>query len=263
MPESTGFQLSQQQKQLWLAGADESAFNSVITVALDGTVNAAKLKDALGQVVARHEALRTTFERRPGMRVPLQIVRGTLAPAWEEIGSASASTVDQTVAREASETFDLHNGPVLRAKLLKLADNKHVLVVSTPTLCGDVASLQNVIREIAACYAGETASDEVFQYPDFSSWQSELVQAEEDEDAKAAKQFWSELLAETSIHRLPFEKQASKGLKLATIPVEIPANAKGKDSAFFAACWQILQWKLTGQNAITVSHVSDGRNHEE
>jgi len=263
MPESTGFQLSQQQKQLWLTGADESAFNSVITVALDGAVNAAKLKDALGQVVARHEALRTTFERRPGMRVPLQIVRGTLAPAWEEIGSASASTVDQTVAREANETFDLHNGPVLRAKLLKLADNKHVLVISTPTLCADVASLQNVIGEIAACYAGETTSDEVFQYPDFSSWQSELVQAEEDEDAKAAKQFWSELLAETSIHRLPFEKQASKGFKLATIPVEIPANAKGKDSAFFAACWQILQWKLTGQNAITVSHVSDGRNHEE
>src|SRR5689334_11629654 len=240
MPESTGFQLSQQQKQLWLAGADEAAFNSVIAVALEGAVHAAKLKDALNQVVARHVALRTTFERRPGMRVPLQVVRGALAPVWEEIGSASASTVDQTVASEANATFDLHNGPVLRAKLLNLADKKHVLVISTPALCADAASLQNVIRETAACYAGETASDEVFQYPDFSSWQSELLQAEEDEDAKAAKQFWSELLAETSIHRLPFEKQASGAFKPATIPVEIPASAAGKDPAFFAACWQIL-----------------------
>lgn len=263
MPESTGFQLSQQQKQLWLAGADESAFNSVIAVALDGAVDAAKLRDALGQVVARHEALRTTFERRPGMRVPLQVVRGALAPAWEEIGSASASTVDQTLAREANAIFDLHNGPVLRAKLLSLADKKHVLVISAPALCADVASLQNVVREVAACYAGEAASDEVFQYPDFSSWQSELLQAEEDEDAKAAKQSWSEVLAESSIHRLPFEKQASGAFKPATVPVEIPASAAGKDSAFFAACWHILQWKLTGQNAITVSHVSDGRNHEE
>ncbi|HET8825681.1 MAG TPA: condensation domain-containing protein, partial [Terriglobales bacterium] len=216
MPESTGFQLSQQQKQLWLAGADENAFNSVIAVALDGAVNAAKLKDSLDQVVARHEALRTTFERRPGMRVPLQVVRATLVPAWEEIGSASASAVDQVFASEATAPFDLHNGPVVRAKLLNLADKKRVLVISTPTLCADVASLQNVVREIAAGYPGEAASDEVFQYPDFSSWQSELLQAEEDEDAKAAKQFWSELLAGTSIHRLPFEKQASGAFKPAT-----------------------------------------------
>jgi len=260
MPESTGFQLSQQQKQLWLSGADETAFNSVTAVALDGALNAAKLKDALNQVVARHEALRTTFERRPGMRVPLQVVRGTLAPAWEEI---RATSVAQLVAAEANAAFDLHNGPVVRAKLLSVADSKHVLVISTPALCADVASLQNVVREIAACYAGGAGSDEVFQYPDFSAWQSELLQSEEDEDAKAAKQFWSELLAETSIHRLPFEKQASGAFKPATIPVEIPASAVDKDSAFFAACWQILQWKLTGQNAITVSHVSDGRNHEE
>jgi amino acid adenylation domain-containing protein len=260
MPESTGFQLSQQQKQLWLAGADESAFNSVIAVALDGAVNTVKLKDALGQVIARHEALRTTFERRPGMRVPLQVVRATLAPAWEEIG---ATSVAQLVAAEAHAAFDLHNGPVVRAKLLNVAGNKHVLVISTPALCADVASLQNVVREIATCYAGEAASEEVFQYPDYSAWQSELLQAEEDDDTKAAKQFWRELLAETSIHRLPFEKQASGAFTAATVPVEIPASVAGKDAQFFASCWQILQWKLTGQNAITVSHVSDGRNHEE
>lgn len=260
MPESTGFQLSQQQKQLWLAGADETAFNSVIAVALDGAVDAAKLQDALTQVVARHEALRTTFERRPGMRVPLQVVRGTLAPAWEEIG---ATSVAQLVAGEANAAFDLHHGPVVRAKLLKLADKKYVLVIAAPALCADAVSLQNVVREVAACYAGESASDEVFQYADFSAWQSELLQAEEDDDAKAAEQFWSELLAETTIHRLPFERQASGTFKPASVPVEIPASAAGKDAAFFAACWQILQWKLTGQNAITISHVGDGRNHEE
>src|SRR6185437_9953047 len=171
MPESTGFQLSQQQKQLWLAGADESTFNSVIAVALDGAVDAAKLKDALNQVVARHEALRTTFERRPGMRVPLQVVKGTLMPSWEKI---TASSADQICASEAKAAFDLHNGPVVRAKLLKVADKKSVLVISTPALCADAVSLQNVAREVAACYAGEAVSDEIFQYADFSAWQGEL-----------------------------------------------------------------------------------------
>ena len=70
MSESTasGFQLSAQQKQLWLAGADDAAFNSTIALAVDGNVKADALKQALGQVIARHEALRTIFERRPGMR---------------------------------------------------------------------------------------------------------------------------------------------------------------------------------------------------
>src|SRR5262249_20723913 len=144
-----------------------------------------------------------------------------------------------------------------------LAETKHVLVLSAPALCADALSLQNVAREIAAYYAGEKAADEVFQYADFSAWQNELLQGEDDEDAKAAKQFWGDLLSNTSVHRLPFEKQASGTFKPALVAVEIPATAAGKDAAFFAACWQILQWKLTGQSAMTVSYVSDGRNHEE
>jgi amino acid adenylation domain-containing protein len=267
MSESTtaGFQLSPQQRQLWLAGADESAFNSTIVVALEGSVNAQTIQDSLSKAIARHEALRTTFERRPGMRVPLQVVRPTLAPSWEESNLATLSPEQQTaklqelLAGEQRAAFDLNNGPTVRAKLVKLAENKHALLLSTPSLCADLMSLQNVVREIA----GQDAAEEVFQYADFSAWQNELLQAEEDEDAKSAKEFWSNLLADVTIHRLPFEKQASGAFAPDSVVVEVPAQASGKDAAFFAACWHILQWKLTGQNAITVSQLSDGRNHEE
>jgi amino acid adenylation domain-containing protein len=263
MSQSTGFQLSPQQKQLWLAGADQTACNSGIAVTIEGVLNPVTLKDALIQIVARHEALRTTFERRPGMLVPLQVVNQTLAPAWEETAAVSSSALRELVASEASSAFDLHAGPVVRAKLLKVAETKHVLVLSAPALCADALSLQNVVREIAACYAGNKAEGEVFQYADFSAWQNELLQTEEDEDAKSAKQFWGDLLSNTSVHRLPFEKQTDGTSNPASVAVEIPATAAGKDAGFFAACWQILQWKLTGQTAITVSHLSDGRNHEE
>jgi amino acid adenylation domain-containing protein len=271
MSESTtsGFQLSAQQKQLWLAGADDAAFNSTIAVAVDGNVKADALKQALGQVIARHEALRTTFERRPGMRVPLQVVRETLPPVWADSDLRTLpieqqnAKVEQVFAEEQHTAFDLANGPVVRARLLTLSENKHVLVISTSALCADVLSLQNVVRELADYYAGRTSSEEVFQYADFSAWQSELQQAEEDEDAKSAKQFWSGLLADASNHRLPFERQASGALASKSIAVEVPADVAGKDTSFFAACWQLLQWKLTAQSAIKVYHVSDGRNHEE
>src|SRR5258708_18238781 len=267
MPESTtaGFQLSPQQKQLWLAGADESAFNSTVVVALEGAVNAQALKDSLTKAIARHEALRTTFERRPGMRVPLEVVRATLAPSWEESTVAMLSAeqqnakLQQLFADEQRAAFDLSQGPIVRAKLVTLAKNKHALLLSAPSLCADVLSLQNVVREMA----GQDAAEEVFQYADFSAWQNELLQAEEDEDAKSAKTFWSDLLTEVTIHRLPFERQASGAFAPDSVPVDVPSQAVGKDTAFFAACCQILQWKLTGQSAITVSQLSDGRNHEE
>ncbi len=264
-PTTAGFQLSPQQKQLWLAGADESAFNSTVVVALEGSVNAQALKDSLSKVIAQHEALRTTFERRPGMRVPLQVVRANLAPSWEEfnLGTLSAEQrnvkLQQLFADEQRAAFDLSQGPIVRARLVTLAEDKHALLLSTPSLCADVVSLHNVVREMA----GQNAAEEVFQYADFSAWQNELLQAEEDEDAKTGKKFWSDLLAEVTVHRLPFEKQSTGAFKPESVPVEVPAQATGKDAAFFAACWQILQWKLTGQSAITVSQLSDGRNHEE
>jgi amino acid adenylation domain-containing protein len=272
MPQSTtaGFQLSPQQKHLWLAGADESAFNSTIAVALDGAINAQALKDALRKVIARHEALRTTFGRRPGMRVPLQVVRGALAPAWTESdlrpipAGQQKAKLEQVFTDELRSAFDLSNGPIVRVKLLGIAEKQYVLVISAPALCADALSLQNVVREIADNYAGQSTADEVFQYADFSAWQNELLQAEEEEeDAKSAKRFWSDLFANASVHRLPFEKQATGAFTPTSVAVEIPAQIAGKDAAFFAACWHILQWKLTGQTAITVSHVSNGRNHEE
>lgn len=271
MSQSTaGFELSRQQKQLWLAGADQFAFNSVISVAIEGSFNAEKLEHALHQVVARHEALRTTFARRPGMRVALQVVRPSLAPAWETSSLSALGAAErekrlaEAIAEQQRTAFNLGEGPVLRAKLIALGPMKHVLVLSSPALCADTMSLQNVVREIAACYAGEEAGGEVFQYADFSAWQNQMLQAEDDADAKSAKEFWSDVLGSVSILRLPFEKQATgNALAPEEVAVAIPPSAAGRDADFFAACWHILHWKLTGQNAITVDYVSDGRNHEE
>ena len=63
MSESTmsGFQLSPQQKHLWLLGAEESAFHAAVAVLLEGKLEVETLKSALEAVVSRHEILRTTF----------------------------------------------------------------------------------------------------------------------------------------------------------------------------------------------------------
>ncbi|MEP6644891.1 MAG: AMP-binding protein, partial [Acidobacteriaceae bacterium] len=267
---ASGFQLSPQQKHLWLRGAEEFAFNSIVAFLLEGKLDAEALKRSLQEVIARHEILRTTFERRPGMKVPVQIVNENLAPLWaqSDIRSLPAdrqrSHVDQVVRQEQGSHFDLVRGPIIRAMLVMLASERHVLVLNTPALSADVATLRNLVSEIGQ-HTSTASDEEAFQYADFSAWQNELLQREDD-DSKAGKQFWNSLLADTVLAvRLPFELNPveSKGFQAESIAIPVPAEASRESTSFFAACWQVLQWRLTGQSKIVVGDVCDGRNHEE
>ena len=272
---AVGFQLSPQQKHLWLLGAEESAFNATVAVLLEGNLEVESLKSALQTVVSRHEILRTTFERRPGMKVPVQIVQENLAPAWEQSDLRSLPAerqrerLEELFQKEKRRPFALDRGPIVRATLLALAEDRHVLIVALTSLCADSATLHSLVREISESL--QSSTEEVFQYADFSAWQNELLQQEEDDDAKAGKQYWRDLLSEfVSAVKLPFE---AKPAEVATfepemIAIEVPAQVSASQAAndpasFFAACWQVLQWRLTGQTGIVVGHLCDGRNHEE
>lgn len=278
MSQSTaaGFQLSPQQKHLWLSGADEAALHAAVAVLLEGRLEDDALKSALDAVVSRHEILRTTFERRPGMKVPVQIVNQTLAPSWEQadlrmIPAPQQQTRLEDLFQEAKErSFALDRGPVVRALLVRLAEDKHALILVLPLLCADVATLHNLVREISLAYGSRPSSEEVFQYADFSAWQNELLhQGDEDPDAKAGKQYWENLLSGfVSAVRLPFELKPAEPVttKTESIQVELQDQLQAQSNdptSFFAACWQVLQWRMTGQTGIVVAHVSDGRNHEE
>src|SRR5262249_48571570 len=278
MSESTasGFQLSPQQKHLWLLGAEKSVFHATVALLLEGKLELETLKSALQAVVSRHEILRTTFERRPGMKVPVQVVHENLAPTWEQIDARSLAAgqqmprIDEVFQREKRRAFALDRGPIVRATLLTLADDKHALVIVLPSLCADSATLRNLVREISESYASQPSSEEVFQYADFSAWHNELLQQEEDEDAKAGKQYWSDLLSDfVWAVKLPFEARPAQvgSFQPESLTIdasaELPEQFANDPASFYAACWQVLQWRLTGQTGIVVGYLCDGRNHEE
>ena len=108
-----GFRISPQQEQLWLEQPDGPTGRVQAVVELEGALDEAALADALAQVVGRHEILRTTFVRRPGIRVPFQVVHDELAPLWEP-----ATDLDATVRDELLAPLDLEHGPLLRARLV-------------------------------------------------------------------------------------------------------------------------------------------------
>jgi amino acid adenylation domain-containing protein len=184
-----GTPLSFSQQRLWFMEQLEPGtpiYNIPLAMAFSGRLEVAALAAALHQVVRRHEALRTTFRTVDGQ--PLQVI----GPPWPVtvpvVDLAGRADADGEVRRlalaDARRTFDLANGPLLRATLLRLGPERHVLLLSLHHLVGDAWSLAVLFQEFAAFYAaaleGRPGSlpELPLQYPDFALWQRDWLQGE-------------------------------------------------------------------------------------
>ncbi|MEA3151979.1 MAG: hypothetical protein QOD56_2918, partial [Gammaproteobacteria bacterium] len=160
--------LTESQIEIWLAAqlGDEAscAVNESVSLRMQGELNLAALRAAMTQVVARHDALRTTFsatgeEMRIGapqpFTYPFTDVSAQL-PAEAELAYA------ELVDADARTAFDLVNGPTVRARLVKLGERAHVFMLTAHHIVCDGWSINVVVNEITEIYAslcrGETAA---------------------------------------------------------------------------------------------------------
>ncbi|WP_437759618.1 non-ribosomal peptide synthase/polyketide synthase [Sorangium sp. So ce1389] len=152
--------LSFAQRRLWFLGQldpSSAAYHIPHAVEIRGPLDPAALRAALAAVVARHEALRTTFATRderpvqiiaPGADVDLPLIDlGALDPA------ARAAAERQRVEDAARRPFDLSRGPLLRAVLLRRTPTDHLLLLTVHHLVADGWSMGVLVRETAAFYS--------------------------------------------------------------------------------------------------------------
>src|SRR5438874_4853667 len=118
------FQVSPQQEEVWAAEPDGPAARTQAVLAADGEVDRSAVEDALRLAVRRHESMRTTFVRQPGLTLPLQVVNGLLEPRIEALdltGAGPRERVERTARALQSELeapFDFERGPLLRATIV-------------------------------------------------------------------------------------------------------------------------------------------------
>ena len=272
-----GYRLSPQQLHLWLLQQNSAAYRSQCTVRLEGALNVKALREALQQVVQRHDILRTSFLRPPGIRFPVQVIGGGTRPSGEvgltfEERSLPESDVER-IADEANAS-ESESDTVLRASLYSIAADKHVLVLNVPSLYADSRSLVNLVREIAGSYSAAGSSGaEVVQYLQFSEWQNEII---DDDEAEVGKAFWRKqgdvLLFPPPA--LPFQSLSAGAFNPHTLASEIEPQIAARleelankfettTAIVLQACWQTLLWRLTGQADIVVGSVHDGRKYDE
>ena len=196
--------LSFGQQQLWFLKQLEPenvAYNMPLAVRLRGMLDVAILQRCFDEVVVRHEVLRTTFRILDGE--PVQVVGDPVAVrvGLEDLsGLIESEREDQTRARaaqQACEPFDLEAGPLLRARLLRLGDAEHVLLVTMHHIVSDGWSLCVFFRELAALYEAFSRGQcsplppLAVQYADFAVWQRKYLSADTVADNLA---YWRSVL---------------------------------------------------------------------
>jgi amino acid adenylation domain-containing protein/non-ribosomal peptide synthase protein (TIGR01720 family) len=190
-PRGSGLPLSSSQQRLWLLDQLEPnnvAYNIPATARLSGRLDVLALEASINEIVQRHETLRTTFasanERvvqviAPALRIPLPVLDlGHLSEAERE------ATARQLAAEEARVPFDLARGPLVRATLLRMGAEEHVLLLTLHHIVSDDWSLRVFIGEMAALYQAFVAGkpsplpDLPIQYADFAAWQQGWLQGD-------------------------------------------------------------------------------------
>lgn len=276
-----GFRLSPQQKHLWSLQQDNFAYRTQCVIRLEGQLNAELLKVALEKVVNRHEILRTSFQRQPGIKFPIQVIDENSIIFWQDIDFIGLSTEEQLAKIEAFFEAEKHfvfnlQSAQLRLFLLKLSANQHILLINLPSLYADSWSLKNLVQEIsnayAACLEGKELADEPVQYIQFSEWQNELLEVE---DAEVGKDFWKQNFWGLPSLTLPFERKQSEQTKFEPdvylVKIE-PGLQELKEIAtlhdttiakFLFTCWQLLIGRITGKSDFAISTVFSGRKYEE
>jgi pristinamycin I synthase-3/4 len=213
--------LSYAQQRLWfLAQLDPAsvAYNMPLAVRLSGRLDTAALAGAVQEVTRRHEALRTVFPAEGGEpRQEVAPLPDRMLPTVDlaALPAPQRESEAQCLVREdARQPFDLARGPVFRPRLLRLEEDRHILLASIHHIVSDGWSQGVLVRELAAlyedCRARRPSSLAALpvQYADFASWQRRWLSSEA-------------LAAEVEYWRLRLEGMPS----LLDLPVERPRPA--------------------------------------
>ncbi|MGC2064077.1 MAG: amino acid adenylation domain-containing protein [Thermodesulfovibrionales bacterium] len=281
-----GLPLSFAQERLWFLDQlepDSSAYNIPLVLRLNGDINIKALEESLGEILRRHEALRTTFvteDDRPVQKIApakaFTLSRTDLsAMPYEQRGTKA----HRLASEEALCYFDLTKGPLLRATLLRLDPQEHVLLLTVHHIVSDAWSMGILYTELSALYKAflngipSPLPELSVQYVDFSIWQRQWLQGKRLEEQLM---FWKEQLTGISPLELPADRprpwrQTFCG---ATHCVEFPERlaealrglSRKEGVTLFMTlltAFQCLLHRYTGQDDIVVGTPIANRNYAE
>ncbi|WP_069817426.1 non-ribosomal peptide synthetase [Streptomyces sp. TP-A0874] len=241
--------LSPAQRRLWFLGRFEErsgTYNLPLAVRLTGTLDITALEAALGDVVERHESLRTVFPDVDG-RPRQQVLTMDEARPGLPVVQVGADGLEAALAEAAGEGFDLGTEPPLRARLFTVAPDDHVLLVVVHHIASDGWSMAPMARDLGEAYVARSEGRAPgweplpVQYADYTLWQQEVLGAEGDPSSPMGRQveFWrSELagLPEELVLPVDRPRPAEMSYRGSTVDLELSAQTHKRLAALAREC---------------------------
>lgn len=278
--------LSFAQERLWFLEhltPGSAVYNLPVALRLIGALNRTALEASLDEIVRRHEALRTSFVAVEGKPVQMIAPRASMALTVIDLGpmpeGKRTAEVQRLASAAAQRPFNLHQGPLVRAMLLRLSDQEHVLLLTLHHLVSDAWSRGVFNQELTALYdafaAGRPSplSAPPLQYADFAIWQREWLQGAV---LERQLQYWKQRLAGVPVLDLPFDHprpavETHRGTRAAfKLPQQLSASLAtlGRQEGVtlymtLLAAFQTLLARYTGQHDIAVGSPIAGRTRAE
>ncbi|HUQ33985.1 MAG TPA: condensation domain-containing protein, partial [Pyrinomonadaceae bacterium] len=281
------FPLSFAQQRLWFLdqiSPGNAFYNIHDAIYFERPLNVEALKQSIGEIIARHEILRTTFNSIDGQ--PVQVIASELTTPFSlsDLGSLPEMEREAELLRlsaeEARHPFDLSKGPLMRTRLIRLGSDEHVLLLTMHHIISDGWSLEVLKGELGALYeafhAGKPSplAELPIQYADFAVWQKDRLRGEVLEEQLS---YWKQQLAgapaslelPTDRPRPPVQtfRGASQWLNLPhSLAESLKTISRQEGVTLFMsglAAFKALLYRYTGQPDIIVGSPIAGRNHAE
>jgi thioesterase domain-containing protein len=285
-PDASAVPLSAPQKRIWSLhqfAPDSPAYNMTFAQQLTGPLDVEALEASLNEIVRRHEVLRTTFPEINGQAVAVMAPTLTLSLPVAKLALFPDSEREAEARRLTTEIvqqpFDLATGPLVRASLLRLDSQEHILLIVFHQIVFDGSSSGLFIKEMSALYEAFWAGKSSplpklpLQYADFAHWQQQQLQ---NEGLHTQLTYWKGQLGLISSMPLPTARprpaiETGRGsLQSFMLPKSLVSALKGlsqqEGSTLFMtllAGLKSLLYGISGQEDLLVFTSAEGRNQPE
>jgi amino acid adenylation domain-containing protein len=279
--------ISYAQQRMWLLDRLDPgnlAYNITRAIRMRGSLSPAALRESLRAIVTRHESLRTTFSEIEGEPIPVVASDCSLELSTvdlNDVAEADRETQAQQLARdEAQRPFDLARGPLLRAQLLRVNTDEHILILTMHHIITDAWSMSVFFEELGRLYEAFVAgrpsplSDLPIQYRDFAHWQRESLTG----DVLARRlAYWQHQLAGVDpVLALPTDRNRpvvptahgaiQKRVFSDALRESLKSVGRESNATLFMvllAAFQTLLFRYTGRDDLVIGSPTAGRSEVE
>ncbi|MET4141219.1 amino acid adenylation domain-containing protein [Pedobacter sp. UYP1] len=267
------YPLSSAQKQFYFLNQlnkNSTVYNQPQAFTINGLLEREKIRDIFHQIIERHEIFRTRIQLVNDL--PVQYVLEEATFELEYFNSSLEKSAE--IIKEFIRPFDLHTAPLLRAGLIRIDEERHILITDRHHIVSDGVSLGIFLRDFISLYQGKELSPIELQYRDYAAWQeSEIYQ----KNLASQKHFWNGVFAtppsilalQTDYERpvIPTYHGAQIDFVFELAQTKILNNlAKSLGVTLFSVVlgiFKILLYKVTGQKDLIIGTPVSGRRDTE